>query len=67
MQQIPFVDVFKWALHVSGNTINKRSLLHLVGCLHRCSNDARSHKHQVHKCQTGKRNTLIQEHKEKTV
>ena len=27
--------------------VNKRNLLHLVGCLHRCSNDARSHKHQI--------------------
>ena len=27
--------------------INKRNLLYLVGCLHRCSNDARSHEHQV--------------------
>ena len=26
--------------------INKRQLLHLVGCLHRCCNDARSHKRQ---------------------
>jgi hypothetical protein len=25
----------------------KRNLLHLVGCLHHCSSDARSHKHQV--------------------
>jgi len=27
--------------------INKRNLLHLVGCLHRCSNDVRSHKYQA--------------------
>jgi hypothetical protein len=27
--------------------INKRNLLYLVGGLHRCSGDARSHKHQV--------------------
>ena len=26
--------------------INKLALLHLVGCLHYCINDARSHKHQ---------------------
>jgi hypothetical protein len=29
--------------------INKRKLLHLVGYLHHCINDARSHKHQVKK------------------
>ena len=27
--------------------INKLSLLHLVGCLYFCINDARSHKHQI--------------------
>jgi len=27
--------------------INKRKLLHFVGCLHRCSDDARSHKRQI--------------------
>jgi len=25
-----------------------KNLLNLVGCLHRCTNDARSHKLQVH-------------------
>jgi len=24
-----------------------KKLLHLVGCLHRCTDDARSHKHQI--------------------
>jgi len=33
--------------------INKRNLLHLVGCLHRCSNDARSHKHEVFSINVG--------------
>jgi len=28
--------------------INKRDLLHLVGCLYRCSNHARSHESQIH-------------------
>jgi hypothetical protein len=28
--------------------INKLDLLHLVGCLHRCSSNARSHKHQIY-------------------
>jgi len=27
--------------------MNKRNLLHLVGCLHRCSNDAQSHQRQI--------------------
>jgi len=93
MQQIPFIDHFKSALHVSGDKLahpqehvltvytafgtmhryccrpvarlspvgsnicalyqnwfkknNKRNLLHHVGCLHRYSNDSRSHKHQL--------------------
>jgi len=29
--------------------INKPSLLHLVGCLYYCINDARSYKHQIDK------------------
>jgi len=45
MQQIPFIDLFKSALHVSGD-----KLVHpqdLVGCLYLSSNDARSHKHYI--------------------
>jgi len=34
-------------MYTSCKNINKRNLLHLVGCLHRSSNDARSRQHQV--------------------
>jgi len=73
MQEIPFIGLFKSALHVSGDKLAHRQEhffdciynywynapillmiggnlalppLHLVGCLPRCSDDARSHKHQ---------------------
>jgi len=47
MQKIPFIDLFKSALHVSGHKLahpqghfltvytELRNFLHLVGCLHR--------------------------------
>jgi len=31
-------------IQIDNKKINTRKLLHLVGCSHRCSNDARSHK-----------------------